>query len=96
MSKITKEEIVHIANLSKIKILDNEIDKYTENLTNIVEMAKEISKLNTDDVKPTAHILENVNVFRKDEVYESFSREKILENAKTKESGCISLPKVVD
>jgi len=93
---ISREEIKHIANLSRIIVSDSELDKYAETLSNIVDMANEISKLNTDDVKPTAHILESVNVFRKDEVKPSFSREKILENAPTKESGCISLPKVVE
>lgn len=93
---ISKEEIKHIANLSKLNIAENELDKYAETLSSIVEMANQISSLNTDNVKPTAHILENVNVFRKDEVKPSFSREIILKNAPTKESGCISLPKVVE
>lgn len=93
---ISKEEIKHIANLSRINVSEGELDKYVETLSNIVDMANEISKLNTDDVKPTAHVLENVNVFRKDEVEPSYNRDKILENAPTKESGCISLPKVVE
>jgi aspartyl-tRNA(Asn)/glutamyl-tRNA(Gln) amidotransferase subunit C len=93
---ISKEEIKHIADLSRINIEDSQLDKYAETLSNIVDMANEISKLDTENVKPTTHILENVNVFRKDEVKPSYSREKILENAPTKESGCISLPKVVE
>jgi len=93
---ISIEEIKHIADLSRINILDSELGNYAETLSNIVDMANEINKLNTDDIKPTTHILENINVFRKDEVKPSYSREKILENAPTKESGCISLPKVVE
>lgn len=93
---ISIEEIKHIADLSRLNIAEDKLDKYAETLSNVVDMANEISNLNTDDVKPTAHILENVNVFRKDEGKTSYSREKILENAPTKESGCISLPKVVE
>lgn len=93
---ISREEIKHIANLSRLNVSDNELDKYAETLSNIVNMANEINQLDTDNVKPTAHVLENVNVFRKDEVKSSYPREKILENAPTKESGCISLPKVVE
>jgi len=93
---ISKEEIKHIANLARLNIAENKLDKYAETLSSIVEMANQISSLNTDNVKPTAHILENVNVFRKDEVNPSYDRETILENAPTKESGCISLPKVVE
>lgn len=93
---ISKEEIKHIANLSRLNVSDDELEKYAMTLSNIVDMANEISKLNTDNVKPTAHILESVNVFRKDEVKPSYSRDKILTNAPTKEAGCISLPKVVE
>ncbi len=93
---ISREEIKHIADLSRINIEDNQLDKYAETLSGIVDMANQINNLNTDNVKPTAHILENVNVFRKDEVKPSYNRDKILENAPTKESGCISLPKVVE
>lgn len=93
---ISKEEIKHIADLSRLNIPEDELNKYAETLSNIVDMANEISTLNTDNVKPTSHILESVNVFRKDETMPSYDREEILKNAPTKESGCISLPKVVE
>lgn len=93
---ISKEEIKHIANLSRLNISEDELDKYAQDLSNIVDMSNEISKLNTDNVKPTAHVLDIKNVFRKDEVKPSFDRDTILQNAPTKESGCISVPKVVE
>ena len=93
---ISVEEVKHIAKLARLNFTDDELSKFTKDMSNIVDMANEISSLDTENVKPTAHILENTNVFRKDEVLPSYDREEILKNAPTKESGCISVPKVVE
>ena len=93
---ISIEEVKHIAKLSRLNLSEEELQKYSTQLSSIVDMANEISSLDTENVKPTAHILENVNVFRKDEVSPSYDREEILRNAPTKESGCISVPRVVE
>ena len=93
---ISVEEIKHLASLSRLNFSDEELVKFTKDMSGIVDMANEISTLDTDNVKPTAHILENINVYRKDEVGASYDREEILKNSKTKESGCISVPRVVE
>ena len=93
---ISVEEVKHIAKLARLNINDEELVKFTEDMSKIVDMANEISSLDTENVKPTAHILENINVFRKDEALPSYDREEILKNAPTKESGCYSVPKVVE
>lgn len=93
---ILVEEVKHIAKLARLNFTDEEFEKLSLQLSDIVDMANEISSLDTENVKPTAHILENINVFRKDEVKPSYDREEILKNAPTKESGCISVPRVVE
>jgi aspartyl-tRNA(Asn)/glutamyl-tRNA(Gln) amidotransferase subunit C len=64
-------------------------------MRDIVEFANNINKLNTDGVEPTNHILKVQNVFREDEVKESYSRDEILKNAPKKEAGCLVVPSVV-
>ena len=96
MSKITNEDIKHIANLSRLIIKESEVESYKEKLSNIVEMANQISDLDTTNINPTTHVIENVNVFRKDEVKPSYNREDILKNAASKDAGCISVLKVVE
>lgn len=93
---ILVEDVKHIAKLARLNFTDEELNKLSLQLSDIVDMANEIEKLDTENVKPTAHILENTNVFRKDEVKPSYDREEILKNAPTKESGCISVPRVVE
>lgn len=93
---ITKEDVKRIADLSKLNLTDKELEKYTLDLSNIVDYANELSKINVDGVKPTAHILDIKNVFREDEVKPSYDRELILKNAPSKDAGCITVPKVVE
>lgn len=93
---VSKEDVKHIANLSKLNLTDEELEKYTTQLSDIVNFANELSNIDVEGVKPTAHILDIKNVFRKDEVETSYDREEILKNAPSKDAGCVSVPKVVE
>lgn len=93
---VSKEEVKHLAKLSKLKFSDVELEKFTSDISNIVEFANQLDKINVDEVKPTAHILDLKNVLRKDEIKPSFNREEMLKNAPSKDAGCISVPKVME
>lgn len=93
---VSKEEVLHIANLSKLYIEDEKIEKYTNELSNMVDLANSLGKVNVEGVNPTNHILDIKNVFRKDEVSPSSTREEILKNAPQSQGGCVSVPKVVE
>ena len=64
--------------------------------TNMDEFANQLSKVDVEGVKPTAHILDIKNVFREDNVEKSYDRELILKNAPEKEAGCVSVPQTVE
>lgn len=93
---VSKEEVKHIANLSRLIFTDEELEKYTTDLSNIVDFANTLAEVNVEGVKPTAHILDIQNVFREDVTNPSYDREEILKNAPTKDGGCVSVPKVVE
>ncbi len=93
---VSKEDIIHIAKLARLEISDSELEKYTTDLDNIVDYANTLSSIDVSNVKPTNHILDIKNVFRKDEVKPSYDREEILKNAPTKAGGCVSVPKVIE
>ena len=94
--KVSEEEVKHIAGLARLKFTDEEVSAYTKDLASIVEFAEQLNEIDVTGVKPTAHILDIHNVFRKDEMHESYDREKLLQNAPTKTAGCISVPQVVE
>lgn len=94
--KISEDEVKHIASLAKLELSDSEVEKYAKDLGSIAEFVEKLNEVDITGVKPTAHILDIKNVFRKDEKKESFPREEILKNAPSKDAGCISVPKVVE
>lgn len=93
---ISKEEVMHLANLSKLTFTDEEIEKLRVDLEEIVTFAKSLNEIDTDIIEEKSFILDKENVFRKDEVESSFERSQMLSNAITKEAGCISVPKVLE
>lgn len=93
---VSRDDIIHIAKLSRLEFTDEELEKYTKDLYNIVNFANTLSEIDVTGVKPTNHILDIKNVFRKDEVKPSYDRDLILKNAPTKAGGCVSVPKVVE
>ncbi|MNO84962.1 Glutamyl-tRNA(Gln) amidotransferase subunit C [compost metagenome] len=93
---ISKDQVKHVANLARLKLTDEELEKYTVDLSNIVDFAQSLSDIDVSGVEPTAHVLKIKNVFRKDDLKPSYDRDELLKNAPTKEAGCVSVPKVVE
>ncbi|MBQ6860909.1 MAG: Asp-tRNA(Asn)/Glu-tRNA(Gln) amidotransferase subunit GatC [Clostridia bacterium] len=89
---ISREEVKHIAELSMLNLSEEEIDKYTNNLQEIVEFANKINELNTDGVGESAFAIDSFNVFRKDEIKNSLDRDLLLSNAPTSNGEAYSLP----
>lgn len=92
---ISKEEVLHIAELASLKLSEEEALKYTKDIQDILEMANRINEVNTDNITETVGTNGNFNVFRKDEIKNSISRDKILKNAPSHEDGMFKLPKVI-
>ncbi len=84
---VTREEIMKISVLSKLFVADDEIDKLTEDMSEIISFADTINNAADEGVE-FDNINNLSNVFRDDEVKPSFDREKILSNAKDSEDGC--------
>lgn len=93
---VSKEEVKHIADLSMLNLTDKEIEKYTANMQDIVEFANKINNLDTDGVTESAFALDTYNVFRKDEVRESFDRDTLLKNAPSSNGEAYSLPSMMN
>lgn len=91
---ISKEEIMHIAELSDLKISDNEIEKYKKDISEILKLANEVNNVNTDGMDETIGANQKCNAFRKDEVKNSNNREILMQNAPSKEDGMFKIPKM--
>jgi aspartyl/glutamyl-tRNA(Asn/Gln) amidotransferase subunit C (EC 6.3.5.-) len=93
---VTKETIEYVADLARIHLDESEKMSLSEDLSNIIAFADELSKLDTSDTLPLDHILPVCNVFREDELEKSYDRDELLKNAKTKEEGCFFVPQIIE
>lgn len=94
--KITRKDVENVALLSRLEVPEDKVATVTEQLNSILEYAEILNQVNTDGVKPTAHVLPLKNVFREDEVKPSLSRELALSNAPQQEDGYFKVPKIVE
>lgn len=92
--KISREEIIHIAKLANLNLTDAEIDKYTNDMEDILNFANTVNNVNTEGVDETIGT-DSYNVFRKDEVKECTDREELLKNAPSQDEGMFRIPKVI-
>ena len=93
--EISKEEILHIANLASLNIKEEEVDKYISNLQDIFNFTNIIKNAPVEGLKESASVNETYNVFRKDEVVNFEDNELLLANAPEKERNMFKIPKVI-
>jgi len=89
------EDVYHVARLAKLMISEAEAEKFRrefEEILNYFDVLDEVSQ----DVRPSFHVLEIKNIFRKDLPKEGLTHEAALQNAPRKEEGYFVGPKVVD
>ena len=93
--QVSKEELLHIANLARLELKDNEVEDYLKNLENILEFSNIINNAPTDDLDITIGANEAKNIFRKDEVKVFEDRDALLQNAPAKDNNMFKIPKVL-
>ena len=94
--QVSKEELLHIANLASLEIEENEVEKYLLNLQDILNFANIVNKADVDGLDITIGSNEAHNIFRKDEVKIFEDREALLQNAPEKEQNMFKIPKVIN
>src|SRR5688572_16619458 len=93
---IDKDQVAHVARLARLAFTADELDRFTRQLSQILEHAEQVSALATEDVPPTAHALPLRNVFRRDEVGECLPQEKALQTAPEVEQDRFRVPRMIE
>lgn len=94
--QVTREELLHIANLASLNLEENEIDNYLANLQEILNFANIVNNAPVEGLDITIGSNEAKNVFRKDEVKPFTDTQSLLQNAEEKEQNMFKIPKVLD
>lgn len=93
---ITREDVLHIAKLAKLKLTEEEVELFQEQLGRILDYFKQLEKLDTENVVPMKHILDVHNVLRADEPRPSVPVSNALKNAPRCRDDYFEVPKVVE
>ena len=93
--RITREDVAHVADLARLTLSDEELDRFTDQLAAVLDHARDVEALDTAGVPPTAHPLPLHNVLREDEVRPSLDRDEVLSQAPASEGGRFAVPPVL-
>ena len=83
--KLTREDVLHIARLARLGLTETELEKFREQLSNILENFEILQGVDTGDIPPTAQSITLQNIVREDTVVASLPQDQVLANAPQKD-----------
>lgn len=92
---ITREKVLHIAKLSRLKLTDEEVEHYTGQLANVLSYVEQLESAPTEGIVPGDTIAPLHDALREDVPVVSLSREEILQNGPKIVQDHFAVPKVI-
>jgi aspartyl-tRNA(Asn)/glutamyl-tRNA(Gln) amidotransferase subunit C len=89
---ISRDEVLHVARLARLELSDDELDRFAGQLSAILEAVGKVAELDLEDVEPTSHPLDLVNVWAEDEPRPSLGVDEALANAPDRENDSFRVP----
>jgi aspartyl-tRNA(Asn)/glutamyl-tRNA(Gln) amidotransferase subunit C len=89
---ITRDQVLHVAKLAQLGLSEEEVTRFSEQLSAILDSVGKIAELDLAGIEPTSHPLDIVNVFGEDEPQPSLSLDEALANAPDPEDGSFGVP----
>jgi aspartyl-tRNA(Asn)/glutamyl-tRNA(Gln) amidotransferase subunit C len=93
---LTRDEVEHIAALARLQLTDEELEKYRQQLSAILEYAARLQEVDTSGIAPTSSVLPPRSVLRADEARPGLPLEEVLQNAPKVESKQFRVPPVLE
>lgn len=93
---ITKEDVLHAADLARLALTEEETELYTAQMKRILGYVEKLSELDTTGVEPTAYTVSQKSAMREDIVKASLPREEALANGPVSERGCFKVPRIIE
>jgi aspartyl-tRNA(Asn)/glutamyl-tRNA(Gln) amidotransferase subunit C len=94
--KLTRNDVLKVARLARLKLTDAEVDDYTDKLGSVLAYVDLLNEIDTEEVEPMVHAVELNSVFRRDEVRPSLAREAALSNAPKTDGQFFLVPQILD
>jgi aspartyl-tRNA(Asn)/glutamyl-tRNA(Gln) amidotransferase subunit C len=94
--KVTAADVRHIADLSRLSVTAEEVERLSIELSTIIEYVEQLSTVETRQIEPTSHVLPLKNVMRDDRLGESLPRDAALRNAPDSTEKFYRVPRIID
>jgi aspartyl-tRNA(Asn)/glutamyl-tRNA(Gln) amidotransferase subunit C len=95
VARITSDDVAHVARLARLRLSDDELAVFTDQLEAVLEHAADVEALDVEGVPPTSHPYPLRNVMRPDEVVPSLDRDEVLAQAPEVEDHQFKVPPVL-
>jgi aspartyl-tRNA(Asn)/glutamyl-tRNA(Gln) amidotransferase subunit C len=96
MSSLTLEQIQHIANLARLELTDEELARYREQLSSILDHFQQLQTLDTENIPPTASVSDEQATLRDDEPRPGLNLDELLQNASENDQRQFRVPPVFE
>lgn len=97
MVKITREDVLKLAKLSKLEVKDEEIEGFVKELNSVMEYVEQINTVDTSGLETTDQVTGLKNVSRKDEIIDyKVSKKELLKNVPDVEKGQIKVKRILN
>ena len=94
--KLSYEQVQHIAWLARLGLSEEEVEKFSLQISNILENFQILKQVDTGNVSQATHTIPLQNVFRKDVVAQSYSQADILSNAPKQSDNCFEVQAILE
>lgn len=93
---IDRTIVDHVARLARLELSDEERDRFTRQLSDLLEYFAKLGELDTDHVEPTSHVIDMANVVREDVSGPCLPPDAVLADAPDEEDGFFKVPPVIE
>ena len=96
MAAISREEVAHLARLSRLAVTEQELDRFAGQLDVILQSVARVGEVAADDIPPTSHSVPLTNVYRDDIPGPCLTQEEALSGAPDAFEGRFRVPRILD
>ncbi len=93
---LDRDQVRKVAHLARLELTPAEEEKFTTQLSDILNYFEQLSELDTENVMPTTRAIDVSNVTRSDSLQPYGDREAILEGAPNRDGDFFKVPKIIN
>ncbi|KRL00285.1 Asp-tRNA(Asn)/Glu-tRNA(Gln) amidotransferase subunit GatC [Liquorilactobacillus capillatus] len=93
---ISEDKVAHVAGLAKLTFSKEELQKFTGQMDEIINMVQQLSDVDTTGVEVTTHVTDAVDTMREDKAVKGMDRELLMKNVPDHQDGFIKVPAIID